>query len=136
MEKISHFGPNLFLMKKIFLISFVFIFTNCGNNKPDSIKCICEFIKTKVSEQDITHFTTMEGVNVWREGWSDFTDEFEEEFQPLEDCEVNKYLIENYETHLGELKGQMLFVFSVHSFFKHRIVIKEEIEKEVLKILD
>ncbi len=123
------------MKSKILILLILITFNSCNKGKIEPIVCITDFIVSNASESDIESFVQLEGVDIWR-GWSNFTSDFSEEYQSIEDCEINEYLSKNHETSLGELKGQILFVFSVHCYLKEGKINRYEVQKEALKLLD
>ena len=113
------------------LVVVVSMFLNsCAKNRNVSIECVSNYILTNIDKEKIKNFIKLEGINVWREGWGYLTSEIAEDYFVIEECGVEQYLAQ-FNLSLNDLKGRMIFVYSIHSYLKDGNINKEVINQKV-----
>ena len=117
------------------LVAGILLLTNgCEKNNNVPIECVTNHILANVEKEKIEEFIKLEGVNIWREGWGNMTSSIAEDNYVVEKCGIRQYLAQ-YEIGIDDLKGQMVFVYSMHSYLKYGYVNQETIVQQVDSLL-
>jgi hypothetical protein len=132
----------VFSSSKTFLKKALTCFTNslvlvclimllgCSNKKNVQLDCLANHIFANIEKEKIENFITLEGTDVWREGWGELTSDIAEDHYLVEECHIPQYL-DKYNFDLIDVEGQMFFVYSMHSYLKHGKVNPETIHKKI-----
>lgn len=123
---------NTSLLKISAYIIFVLIIVSCKNDILP-IKCASEYLIDNTEQREVDKFVQLEGIDIWRK-WDDFTEHIAEDRNIIEKCGINKYIFSK-KTSLDSLKGQMIFVYSVHSYLQNKYVDEKEVAKKVEHLL-
>lgn len=119
-------GLMAFLLSTIFLLEI----KSCSNNRNEPLRCIAEYIEGRIEKDKIEKFIEMDGKTIWREGWEYLTFEIAEDYFVIDDCNIDEYLKE-FDSSIDDLRGQMIFVYSMHSYFRNGEVESKMIEHQV-----
>ena len=115
----------------ILFVGIILIMANsCSKTKIIPIKCLSDYISANIEEEKVKDFVKLEGLIIWREGWTNLTADIEGDRFILGECGLREYLAQ-FNLNIDESKGQMVMVYSVHSYLKYGRVNLESIRQKV-----
>ncbi len=136
-DKNLQMKTNFFFTKSYFFIFFILLFVNisvigisCSAEKEFPLKCLVDHIYSKVEKKEVENFISLNGTKIWQEGWEKLTTKFAEDHYMVEQCQISEYLLQ-YEENLDNIRGQMILVYSIHSYLKNKEVNPKIIKEKV-----
>lgn len=115
----------------LFVGTILIVANSCSNTKTIPIKCLSDYISENIEEEKVKDFIRLEGLAIWREGWSNLTSEIvEEDHLVFDECGLKEYL-SHFNLNIEEKKGRMIMVYSIHSYLKNGKVNLKSIRQKV-----
>lgn len=108
-------------------------FSACTHSDNASIKCVANYIKMNVDEGELSRFKDIEGIEVWRT-WDSLTAHLADDSSIIESCGVYDYM-DDKKMPMHTFRGEVTFVFLVHSYLKTGDIDFEHITSEVEKVI-
>jgi hypothetical protein len=102
----------------------------CSDTQVKPIKCLSNYISANIEKEKVKDFVKLEGLIIWREGWTNLTAAIAEDHFVIDNCDLREYLTQ-FNLSIDEIKGQMLMVYSVHSYLKYGRVNLKSIRQKV-----
>ena len=102
----------------LFIGAILVMTISCSKRKVVQLECLANYICANIEKEKVEDFVKLEGLYVWREGWERLTSDIAEDHYLIEECGIPQYLAQ-YNLNLNDIKGQMVFVYSMHSYLKY-----------------